>query len=68
MVRHFRIRPCSGNRDAWLLVAIHNGKESDCCASYTTALSLDSLLERAGHLTPRPGDIVEFIPRSVKEI
>ena len=29
---------------------------------YTTAMSIDALLKYAGHLTPKQGDRVEFIP------
>lgn len=63
-MKHYRIRPCNGNRQAWLLVRIDkNGKESQSFGSYTTAMSLDHLLAHAKHLTPQPGDRIDFITR-----
>lgn len=60
--RRFRIRPCDGSKNCWCLVALKaDGSESQSYGSYTTAYSLDALLKRAGHLTPRPGDHVEFV-------
>jgi len=60
--RKTRIRHCSGNRDAWLLVKLNrDGTESDSFGSYTTAMSLDALLRNAGHLAPRPGETIELI-------
>ncbi len=59
----YRIRRCSGNTDAWLLVCLNSsGQESQSYGSYTTSMSLDSLLANAGHLTPGPLDSVELIP------
>lgn len=61
--KRYRIRRCNGNRDAWCLLAIRpDGTESEAHGSYTTALSLDALLANAGHLQPKEGDKVEFIP------
>lgn len=61
--RAFRIRPCNGNRSCWLLIRLRaDGSESHSYGSYHTSTSLDSLLKYAGHLAPRPGDRVEFIP------
>lgn len=60
--RSFRIRRCNGNRAAWILMRLNDkGQESDIFGSYTTALSLDSLLKYAGHLTPQAGDHVEVV-------
>lgn len=57
-----RIHHCEGNRNAWLLARIRrDGSDSDSFGSYTTALSLDSLLWHAGNLAPKPGEIIEFI-------
>lgn len=43
-----RIRRCSGNKSAWLLVALDcAGRELDSYGSHTTALSLDALLAKA---------------------
>lgn len=59
----YRIGRCNGNRAAWLLCRLRDdGSESHSFGSYTTALSLDALLQRAGHLTPQPGDVVELVP------
>jgi hypothetical protein len=59
----YRIRPCEGNRKAWCLIRLReDGSEIDSFGGYTTALSLDNLLKYAGHLTPKRGDWVEFIP------
>jgi hypothetical protein len=59
--RKYRIHPCNGNQRAWLLVALRaDGTELDGYGSYTTAMSLDSLIAHAGHLRPRPCDSVEF--------
>jgi hypothetical protein len=61
--RAYRIRPCEGNKDAWCLVALReDGSEIDSYGGFTTACSLDSLLKYAGHLQPKPGDRVEFVP------
>ena len=58
-----RIRRCTGNRAAWLLVRLRpDGTESNSFGSYSTAMSLDELLQRAGHLAPTPGETVELIP------
>lgn len=51
--RPLRIRRCDGNKAAWLLVAINNdGTEADSFGSYTTAMSIDGLLNspNARHL------------------
>ncbi len=59
----YRIRHCDGNKDAWLLTVLRaDGTESESYGSYTTSMSLDALLANARHLTPGPGDTVEFIP------
>lgn len=58
-----RIRRCEGNRTAWCLIRLRpDGSEVDSNGGYTTALSLDGLLNGAGHLAPKPGEVVEFIP------
>lgn len=57
-----RIRRCNGNKNAWLLVCLDdNGREMQSHGSYTTALSIDSLLRHAGGLLPAPGDVVEIV-------
>lgn len=62
MAAHYRIRRCTGNRDAWILCRLRDdGSESNSYGSYTTAVSLDALLAHAGHLTPLPGDSVELV-------
>lgn len=62
-VQSYRIRHCEGNKAAWCLVRLRpDGSEIDSYGGFTTAMSLDSLLAHAGHLTPKPGDDVEFIP------
>lgn len=61
--RRLRIRRCEANRSAWMLVHLRDdGTEIDSYGGYTTSRSLDALLERVGHLQPKPGDIVELIP------
>ncbi|MCV9960754.1 hypothetical protein OIU34_02480 [Pararhizobium sp. BT-229] len=60
-MKRYRIRRCTGNRDAWCLIRLRDdGTESNAYGSYSTAMSLDTLLSRAGHLTPRKGDSVEL--------
>jgi hypothetical protein len=62
-VKRYRIRHCHGHKAAWCLVALRDdGTECDSYGSYQTAMSLDSLLAHAGHLAPKPGDVVEFVP------
>lgn len=57
-----RIRRCHGNRDAWCLIALRDdGSEMTSYGGYTTALSLDELLRRAGGLLPQAGDLVELV-------
>ncbi len=57
-----RIRRCGGNKDAWCLIALRDdGSEIDNYGGYTTSLSLDSLLKRAGGLLPAPGDTIELV-------
>lgn len=60
--RSFRIRRCNGNRAAWILMRL-NDKDEEVYSfgSCTVALSLDSLLKYAGHLTPQAGDHVELV-------
>jgi hypothetical protein len=60
--QRFRIRRCNGNRQAWLPCRLdRDGTEYTNHGSITTAMSLDALLARAGHLAPRAGDHVEMI-------
>ena len=55
-----RIRRCSGNKKAWLLVALDdNGREIDMAC--TTAMSLDDLLRHAKGLLPEADDVVQII-------
>lgn len=62
-MKHYRIRPCNGNKRAWCLIVLRaDGSEADAFGSWTTASTLDSLLKYAGRLRPRPGDVVELIP------
>jgi len=59
----YRIRRCHGNAAAWCLIALRaDGTEIDSFGGYTTSTRLDLLLKHAGHLTPQPGDTVEFVP------
>lgn len=59
--RRYRIRRCSANREAWMLVALRDdGSESDSYGSFATSTSLDMLIKHAGHLTPQHGDFVEL--------
>ena len=59
----YRIRPCEGNKAAWCLIALRaDGTEIDSFGGYTTSYSLDLLLKHAKHLTPKPGDRVDFVP------
>lgn len=59
----YRIRRCAENPACWRLVRLtRDGAESNAFGSYTTAYSLDRLLEHAGHLAPQPGDKVELVP------
>lgn len=61
--RNYRIRRCEGNTSAWCLIALRDdGTEIDSYGGYTTAMTLDSLLKYAGHLTPKLGDRVELVP------
>lgn len=63
-MNHYRIRPCNGNKQAWLLVRVReDGSESDSYGSFVTAMSVDGLLERAKYLRIQPSDRVEFINR-----
>jgi hypothetical protein len=64
MKRRYRIRHCNGSKEAWCLIHLResDGSEVDSYGGYTTSYSLDSLLKYAGHLTPQPGDLVEFVP------
>ena len=57
-----RIRRCNGNREAWLLVVLRDdGSELESFGSYTTGMSIDSLLrEQAGRLF-LPGDTIELV-------
>lgn len=62
----YRIRPCDGNKAAWLLCRLNDdGSEATSYGSYTTSMSLDTLLENAGGLTPKPLDTVEFVARTM---
>ena len=62
-MRRYRIRRCKGNKKAWLLCLLRDdGTEAENYGGYTTDLNLDRLLESAGHLAPKPGDSVEFVP------
>lgn len=57
-----RIRPCKGNRSAWLLVRLRDdGTEIGSYGSCVTALSVDDLLRRAGDLAPGRNDAVQII-------
>lgn len=56
-----RIRRCDGNKRAWCLVALRDdGTESESYGGYTTALSIDSLLQHAKGLLPDPTDVVQI--------
>ncbi|RWC91668.1 MAG: hypothetical protein EOS72_03160 [Mesorhizobium sp.] len=58
----YRIRRCNGNRNAWGLYSLReDGTERESFGSYTTAMSIDSLLANAGHLKPLPNEIVELV-------
>lgn len=60
--RRLRIRRCNGNRAAWMLVILRDdGTERDSFGSYHTSMSIDGLLETAGHLRPAAGDAVELV-------
>lgn len=61
--RHFRIRPCNGNKSCWTLVAIRdNGREGDSYGSYVTGASLDSLMKAAAYFKLTAADRIEFVP------
>lgn len=63
-VRRLRIRRCQGNRDCWCIVSIRqNGTEVDSYGGFITGYSLDALIAGGAlNLTPRAGDVVEFVP------
>lgn len=57
-----RIRRCSGNRDAWCLVALKDdGSEMSSYGGFITALSIDDILRSAGGLLPSPEDSVQIV-------
>ena len=57
-----RIRRCEGDRTAWCLIALRDdGTEIDIYGCYTTAMSLDDLLRRAGDLLPASDDVVQIV-------
>ncbi|MEJ0068297.1 MAG: hypothetical protein WDO24_05720 [Pseudomonadota bacterium] len=59
----YRIRRCNGNKRTWLICRLRaDGTELESYGGFTTAYSVDQLLEHAGHLTPKPGDQVELVP------
>lgn len=58
----YRIRRCAGASDCWMLVALDSyGNEASSYGSFITSTSLDLLLKRAAHLTPNPGEHVDFV-------
>lgn len=60
--QRLRIRRCEGNKSAWCLVALRaDGTEIGSFGGSTTALSIDAVLERAGHLAPKHGQTVELV-------
>ncbi len=57
-----RIRRCEGNPYAWCLVALRDdGTEITSNGGYTTAMSIDSLLQHARGLLPTADDVVHII-------
>lgn len=57
-----RIRRCSGNTDAWLLICLDDdGNERNSFGSYTTAMSIDTLLRHSGGLLPTSEDVVQIL-------
>lgn len=57
-----RIRRCDGNKDAWCLVALRDdGTEMESYGGYTTAMTIDDLLRRAGGLLPSDDDVVQIV-------
>lgn len=63
----YRIRHCDGNREAWMIVALRpDGTEIDSFGGWTTSYSVDTLLRgfgltNSGHLSPKPGELIELI-------
>lgn len=57
-----RIRRCEGNKAAWCLVALRDdGSELTSYGGFTTAMSIDALLQHSKGLLPAPDDVVQIV-------
>lgn len=60
--RRFRLRPCHGNVDAWIVVLIrHDGEESELYSACAAGLSAGGAIDKATRCKLlRHGDMIEY--------
>lgn len=57
-----RIRRCEGNKKAWTLIALRDdGTEMTSNGGFTTAMTIDALLQHSRGLLPNPDDVVQIV-------